>query len=107
MKEGPYSVRFQTPRGVGAGVVFLDGDGKLRGGDTSIWYRGRYSDDGGKFTAAVAVARHTPGLPSVFGVDNVDITLAGTNTDAAAQATGSAAQAPGVSFSVALSRLSD
>ena len=47
------------------------------------------------------------GLPSVFGVDNVDITLAGTNTDAAAQATGSAAQAPGVSFSVALSRLSD
>jgi T3SS negative regulator,GrlR len=107
MKEGLYSVRFQTPRGAGAGVVLLDGNGNLRGGDTAMWYRGRYSDAGGKFNATVAVARHSPGLPSVFGVDNVDISLVGTTTEMTAQATGSAPQAPGVSFSVALGRLSD
>ena len=79
----------------------------LDGGDSSMWYQGHYSDAGGKFSATVTVARHTQGLPSVFGVDNVAITLTGTNTDTTAQATGSAVQAPGVSFSAALSRLSD
>ena len=106
MKEGLYSVRFQTPKGAGAGVVFLQG-GKLRGGDTAMWYAGTYTDSGGKFTASVAVARHTPGLPSVFGLDNVNIALTGTNTDTTAQATGSSPQAPDVNFSAALSRLSD
>jgi hypothetical protein len=106
MQDGLYSVRFQTPMGGGAGVVFLQG-GKLRGGDTSMWYAGQYTDNGGKFTASVAVARHTQGLPSVFGVDSVNITLTGNSTDTTAQATGSATQAPGVSFQANLSRLSD
>jgi hypothetical protein len=107
MREGLYSVRFQTSVGTGgAGVVFLQG-GILRGGDSAMWYRGQYTDADGKFTATVTAARHSPGLPSVFGVDNVTISLAGTSTDTSAQATGSAPQAPGVSLSVSLSRLMD
>jgi T3SS negative regulator,GrlR len=107
MKEGLYSVRFQTPLWAGAGVVFLHGKGNLRGGDTAMWYRGGYSVVDGKLQATVAVARHSPGMPSVFGLEKVDITLVGTTTDTTAQATGSAPQAPGLSFSAALARLSD
>jgi hypothetical protein len=87
-------------------VVFLHG-GKLRGGDSSMWYAGEYTDNGGKMTAKIAVARHSPGLPSVFGIDNVNIVLTGSSTDTTAHATGSSPQAPGLSFSVNLSRLSD
>jgi hypothetical protein len=106
MKEGLYSVRFQTPMGAGAGVVFLQG-GKLRGGDSAMWYTGQYTDSAGRFTASVAVARHSAGMPSVFGVDRVSISLAGTSTETSAQTNGSAPQAPGVSFSANLSWLSD
>jgi hypothetical protein len=106
MKDGLYSVRFQTPKGAGAGVVFLQ-HGKLRGGDTAMWYAGPYADSGGKFTANVAVARHTKGLPSVFGLDNVNVVLTGNSTDTTAQTTGYSPQVPGVNFSADLTRLSD
>ena len=41
---------------------------------------GTYVQDGDKFAATVAVRRHTQGPPSVFGIDNVDITLSGKST---------------------------
>ncbi len=39
MKDGLYRVEFQTQRGAGAGVVFLEG-GALRGGDSQMFYTG-------------------------------------------------------------------
>ena len=106
VKDGLYSVRFQTAKGGGAGVVFLQ-NGKLRGGDTSMWYTGQYADNAGKFTANVAVARHAQGLPSIFGIDHVNIVLTGDSTETGAQTIGYSPQAPGVSVSASFSRLSD
>jgi hypothetical protein len=106
MKDGLYSVRFQTSKVVGTGVVFLQ-NGKLRGGDTSMWYSGQYTDSAGKFTANVAVARHAQGLLSVFGIDNLNIVLTGNSTDTTGQASGYSPQVTGVSFSASFSRLSD
>src|ERR1700733_6077029 len=104
MKDGLYSVSFHTPKGTGAGVVFLQ-NGKLRGGDTAMWYAGQYAESGGKFTANVAVARHAQGLPSVFGLDNINVVLTGNSTDTTAQTTGYSPQMPGVPFSANPTRL--
>jgi hypothetical protein len=81
-------VTFGTARGEGAGVVFLDGNGKFKGGDSAMWYKGRYSDADCRFNAIVSVARHSPGSPSVFGVDKVDIGVAGSTMDVSAVAKG-------------------
>jgi hypothetical protein len=49
-------------------------------GDNISEYTGTYVQDGDKFSAAIAVRRHTQGQPSVFGIDNVDIMLSGKST---------------------------
>src|SRR2546430_11781717 len=48
--------------------------------------------DGDKFAATIAVRRHTQGPPSVFGIDNVDITLSGKSTPTTASCIGTANQ---------------
>ena len=106
MKEGLYKADFRTPLGSGAGVVFLRG-GKLWGGDSSMRYTGTYSVEGGSLTASVDVKRHSSGQLSVFGQDNVQISLKGKASDTEALVNGSAPQAPGVGFSASLTFLSD
>lgn len=106
MRDGLYKVAFQTPLGAGAGVVVLQ-DGKLRGGDSSMYYVGSYSETGSQFSAEVASSRHTQGLPSVFGKDNVRISLKGTSQSDSAQMTGTSPDAPGVRLQATLTRLGD
>jgi len=101
LPNGFYVVRFSTPRGSGAGVLMLT-DGQLRGGDSAIVYTGTYSQNGDKFTAEVSTNRHTAGLPSVFGVDAITISLVGTSSGAGASCTGTAA---GVTFKAEISRV--
>jgi hypothetical protein len=103
LPDGFYVVQFRTPRGSGAGVMTL-ANGKLRGGDSVIMYTGSYSQDGDKFTARVSTRRHTPGEPTVFGVDAVTIDLTGKSSDGAASCTGTAA---GITFQADLHRVSD
>jgi hypothetical protein len=103
LTDGFYIVQFRTPKGTGAGVLTL-ADGKLRGGDSAIMYTGSYSQEGDKFTAQVSTKRHTQGMPSVFGVDSVTLTLAGKSSDSAASCTGTAA---GITFQADLHRASD
>jgi len=74
LQNAQYSAWFRTPEGEGYGVISLM-DGDVSGGDTISSYTGTYVQDGDKFTATIAVKRHTQGPPSVFGIDNVDITL--------------------------------
>jgi hypothetical protein len=45
MQNGLYWVEFRTPLGSGAGVVVLQ-DGNLRGGDSSMYYFGTYTETG-------------------------------------------------------------
>jgi hypothetical protein len=106
LADGLYSVRFKTPMGEGAGVVTLIG-GRLRGGDAGIAYLGSYKQDGDNFTATVKTQRHTQGLGSVFGKDGVTISLVGKSSGTGANCTGTAAEAPGVTFQAVLSYISD
>jgi len=108
MRDGLYKVQFDTQRGTGSGVVFLQG-GKLRGGDSRTYYVGTYAENGRQFTARVTTDQHTdvPGMSSVFGVDRAHITLLGTSTVDSAEMTGTAAEAPGISFRARLMRIAD
>lgn len=106
MRDGLYKVEFQTPLGKGAGVIHITGD-RLWGGDSGIFYVGAINRAGDSFSAEVTADRHTFGIESVFGKDRVHISLRGTHKNDIAQVTGSAIEAPGISFQARLSRLSD
>jgi hypothetical protein len=106
LPDGFYSARFKTPRGEGAGVVTLT-DGQLRGGDSALAYSGTFAQDGDNFTANLATTRHALGLVSVFGIDAVNISLTGKSSGASATCTGTAKQAPGLTFQAVLTRISD
>lgn len=103
MKNGLYAAEFKTPMGAGFGVVTLL-NGQLTGGDSSMYYIGTYSLSGDKFTAEVKTGKHhhVPGINSVFGKDVVNIKLSGTVHGDTMQATGTAPEAPGISFSATL-----
>jgi hypothetical protein len=108
MRNGLYRVHFQTPLGMGAGVVHAV-DGRMWGGDAGLYYVGTYTTDGDRLNATVATERHTnhPGVVSVFGVDKVTINLDGQIAGDSVNAKGSSPQAPGVGFSASLTRISD
>jgi hypothetical protein len=76
-----------------AGIVVLN-DGQLTGGDTVLAYTGTYFQNGERFSASVRTQWQTPGQPSVFGIDNLDLTLTGKSTPPTASCTGTAKQAP-------------
>lgn len=107
MKNGLYKVEFHTQLGSGSGIVFLQ-DGKLHGGDSSLYYVGDYSL-GEDFTAQVETNLHSKmfGMSSVFGIDNAHIKLTGKQKGDTAELTGTAREAPGVSFKALLKKLKD
>jgi hypothetical protein len=108
LKDGKYSVWFRTPLAEGTGVVLLAPNGRLSGGDTVLSYTGHWRIDGELFEAAVFTARHSPGQPSVFGVDDLDISLIGrAKGGLTASCKGTAKQAPGLSFEATLVRMAD
>ena len=80
---------FRTSEGEGYGVLSLL-DGNVSGGNTISSYTGTYVQDGDRFAATIAVKRHTQGPPSVFGIDNVDITVSGKLTPTTASCFGTA-----------------
>jgi hypothetical protein len=105
ISNGSYSAWFRTKLGEGTGVVVLI-DGKLTGGDSVSDFTGEYLLEEDKFTASIAVRRRTQGL-SVFGIDNVDLTVTGKSTPTMASCTGTAQQAPGVALEATLIRIAD
>jgi hypothetical protein len=106
LRNGSYSTWFRTPQGEGTGIVELN-DGKVTGGDTVLAYNGSYVVDGDKFTACIATERHTQGQPSVFGIDNFDLTVSGRSTPTMASCKGTAKQAPDLAFEAVLIPISD
>jgi hypothetical protein len=108
LKDGKYSVWFRTPLAEGTGVVVLAPNGRLSGGDTVLSYTGHWRTDGEQFEATVFTARHSPGQPSVFGIDDLDISLTGRSKGGVtASCKGTAKQAPGLSFEATLVRMVD
>ena len=106
LRNGSYSAWYRTSLREGAGVVVLK-DGKLTGGDTVLAYTGTYLQDGDRFTASLTTQRHSAGQPSVFGIDNVNLTLTGKSTSTTASCTGTAEQAPGLIFEATLIPMAD
>jgi hypothetical protein len=60
LENAKYSVWFRTPQGEGYGIVSLM-DGIVSGGDSISKYTGAYVQEGDKFSATIAVRRHTQG----------------------------------------------
>ena len=105
---GKYTVWFKTPVGEGAGVVELDADGKLIGGDTTYSYDGNWTQDAERFRTILTARRFAPGPPGVFGLDEIDIVVIGRSDDgASASCTGFAKQSPGLKLEVTLHRMRD
>jgi len=106
MLKGLYRVHFQTPLGIGAGVVYAN-NGELWGGDSVIAYRGSFQINGDDLTATVKTSRHTNALQNVFGKENVSITLSGTVNGNTVTCKGTSPEAPGVPLQAVLTKLMD
>lgn len=108
MRDGLYKAAFRTGLGGGCGVVVLDA-GRVRGGDGSRYYVGRYTSENGRFVVDLRIEPHTPdpAARSVFGVDQVRLHVEGEGVGDEALLTGAAPNAPHIPFTVVLSRLSD
>ena len=101
LRDGRYAAWFRTSRGEGTGIVDL-ANGKISGGDSIFTYSGSYEVDDDRFTAALTTRRHAAGPPTVFGIDEVEVTLTGTFNGRMASCSGTAEQAPGVVFEATL-----
>jgi hypothetical protein len=106
LRNGSYFAWFSTPLRKGTGVVVLN-DGKVTGGDIVMEYTGTYTEDGDKFTACIATRRHTPGNSTVFGIDEIDLTVSGNSMPTVARCTGTAKQAPDMPFEATLVPIAD
>jgi hypothetical protein len=101
LKDGKYGAWFRTSRDEGTGIVHLT-NGKISGGDSIFTYGGSYEIDEDRFTATLTTRRHSAGPPTVFGIDEVEVTLTGTFNGRMASCSGTAEQAPGVVFEATL-----
>ena len=105
---GRYSVWFKTPIGEGAGVAVFGPDGRLSGGDTTFTYDGHWQQDEKRFKITLSANRTSPGPPGVFGMDHIDIVVAGNaGGGTSVSCTGFAKQSPGLKLDVTLVRLND
>lgn len=106
ISEGEYSVWFKTPIGEGAGVVHLDPDGAITGGDATFNYAGNWSQTREHFKAEFCAERFAAGPPGVFGMDKIDIVVSGlSNNGTTASCIGFAKQSPGLKLEVTLIRM--
>jgi hypothetical protein len=104
LRDGEYAAWYKTPRGEGTGIVHL-ANGEITGGDSILSYSGRYEVDQDRFTAVLTTKRHTAGHPSVFGIDEIELKLAGKSMGVTACCSGTAKQAPELPFQVTLIRV--
>jgi hypothetical protein len=95
LKDGTYSAWFKTQLGEGTGIVHFI-DGKLSGGDSILSYDGCYETTGDLFTAVLRTRRHTAGHATVFGIDELELKIAGTMRGNIATCTATTDAAPGV-----------
>lgn len=101
LRDGKYAAWFRTPHGQGTGLVELV-DGRIAGCDSFFTYGGSYQVDRQRFTGVLTVKRHSAGNPSVFGPDEVEVDLSGMCSGAVATCSGTARQAPEISFEATL-----
>ena len=101
LKDGKYAAWFRTSRGQGTGIVDL-ADGRISGCDSFFTYGGSYRVDEDRFTAQLRIHRHADGPLSVFGLDEVEVSLEGACSGAMATCSGTAERAPDLLFEATL-----
>ncbi|GLR88514.1 hypothetical protein [Bradyrhizobium iriomotense] len=101
LKDGKYAAWFRTSRGQGTGIVHL-AQGRISGSDSFFTYGGSYQVDQDRFTAVLTTRRYADGMPTVFGLDEVEVKLSGICTGAMATCSGRAKEAPDVLFEATL-----
>jgi hypothetical protein len=107
MTDGFYKVHYETGLGQGFGVATLT-DGKIRGGDGAFYYTGTFTLKGDEFAADVVTGRFgDPKTPSVFGKDDVHLTLQGNVTKTSISVKGHAKEAPDVAFHATFTKIAD
>jgi hypothetical protein len=114
MQNGLYKAQFKTSGGererVGTGVVFVQ-DGKIRGGDSGMFYVGTLSKSGDDLNIQVECKPHveiTREKPlSVFGVDHLHLDLKGKVDGNGAIFTGHAKETPKLTLQAKLTKISD
>jgi hypothetical protein len=104
LQDGEYAAWYKTPRGEGTGIVHL-ANGEITGGDSVLSYSGWYKVEEDRFTAVLTTRRHAAGQPSLFGIDEVELRLAGKSTGVTASCAGTATQAPELPFQATLIRV--
>jgi hypothetical protein len=106
LKNGRYAAWFKTPRGEGTGMITLT-NGRVSGSDAVLAYSGSYEEHGDHFTAAIRPRRYAKGQPSLFGIDDLDLTLAGISKEKTACCEGTAKQAPDLGFQATLIKIEE
>lgn len=106
--NGEYSVWYHTPRGESAGRLFLE-DGKITGEGPALSFSGSYVMAGDNFLATIKTWRRVEGIPSVAGVDNLEIIVTGkaVNDKIVASCRGFATNAPEITLDATLVRIRD
>ena len=95
LQDGTYRAYFKTPLGQGTGIAHV-ANGQIWGCDSIMTYSGTCTVDGDHFSATVLAKRHTEGHATVFGVDDLKMTLEGTCTGKIARYVAKAEQVPGM-----------
>lgn len=101
LKDGKYAAWFRTAHGQGTGIVHLEA-GLIAGRDSFFTYGGSYEVEQERFTATLIIRRYVDGPPSVFGRDEVEVSLAGACNGMMATCSGRAREAPDVLFEATL-----
>ncbi|MEP3245075.1 MAG: GrlR family regulatory protein [Sneathiella sp.] len=106
--DGLYKAEFKTPFGNGAAVFYLK-NGALHGGNSALYYVGEYNFSGSQFHATLQTDRHTYDLniASVFGMDQLNVTLEGIVEGDMIAIDGVADEVPDMQLRGKLTRLCD
>ncbi len=108
LENGEYSVWYHTPRGESAGRLVLE-NGKITGEGPALSFSGSYITVGDDFFATVKTWRRVEGIPSVAGVDNMEIVMTGkvVRDRIVASCKGYAMNAPEITLDATLLRIRD
>ncbi|HEV2556856.1 MAG TPA: GrlR family regulatory protein [Bosea sp. (in: a-proteobacteria)] len=108
IQAGTYKAEFETQRGAGCGVVVIEA-GRIRGGDSAMFYVGTYREEGDAVSAKVQVGRHSvmPTIENVFGLDNIEVDFSGSVVSGSLSLRGTSKVVPGIEMRAVLTRISD
>ena len=100
--EGLWIVHFNSNLGMfGNGVLILEPDKSLLGGDSGYYYTGKYERTGSDITAELNVIRYEPSSISVFGnLGSFHLNLKGTVSENKFTTEGSISHIPGLKINV-------